>query len=55
VVEFVAVALPAPQKVAPTQTLPPQQVCTAQISPDAQSLLSVQSASPAHGVLPSTQ
>jgi hypothetical protein len=51
----VAVALPPPQKVAPTQTLPLQQVCAAQISPDAQSLLSVQSASPAHGVLPSTQ
>jgi hypothetical protein len=35
--------------------LRPQQDCTAQLSPDAQLVLSVQWASPAHGVLPSTQ
>ena len=44
-----------PQIVAPTQTLSGQQVSTAQIKPEAQSALFEQVASPAHGVLPSTQ
>jgi hypothetical protein len=52
--DVVVVPLP-PQKVAPTQTDTPQQVATAQTSPDAQLLLSLQLASPAHCVLPSTQ
>jgi len=47
--------VPVPQKVAPTQTLPPQQVPTAQTSPEEQSLLALQLGSPAQGVDPSTQ
>ena len=48
-------AVPVPQKVAPTQTLAPQQVPTAQISPVAQSLFRLQLVSPAQEVDPSTQ
>ncbi|KAI9858086.1 MAG: hypothetical protein M1813_007898 [Trichoglossum hirsutum] len=44
-----------PQVVAPIQTLLPQQVPTAHTSPLAQSTLVTHSASPAHGVEPSTQ
>lgn len=47
--------LPPPQNVAPTHTLRLQHDAAAQILPEAQLMLSVQSASLAHGVLPSTQ